>query len=49
MEVADGASPNSYVYVNGLPYTSPYLQQVEMTGNYIMTQLLTVLANHLKL
>ena len=49
MEVADGTFNNLYVHVNGLSHIAPYLQQVETTGNCIMTQLLMALASHLKL
>ena len=49
MEVADGIFPNPYFHINGLSHIASYLQQVEMTGNYIMIQFLTTLASRLKL
>ena len=49
MEVADGIFPNPYVHVNGLSHIAPYLQQVEMTGNYITTQLLMASSSRPKL
>ena len=48
MEAVDETFPSPYVHVDGLSYTAPYLQQVEMTSNCIMTHHLTAPASHPK-